>query len=318
MVFSLQQIQSCTVGALRVWKEDDHFRFARMSEALEEAFYGVRPAFRDRAQSTTDIRLDFHTDSRMIRLDVDQSEPGTACKVELYVDGLPALFEAYEGRKVIVHELPEGMKRVTIVLPCHQVGRLYNLSVDEWARVEPHRFEKKILFLGDSITQGWKADHDSMSYSNLVARWFDAESLNWAVGGSCFDPAFVEKTDFDPDVVIVGYGTNDYSARKDMALFTDYCRGHLDKVKEHYGSKKVFVISPIWRADHQLCKGTGALNDCRAVVAREAEARGFTHIDGFKLVPHDREYMADGYLHPNDLGFYQYAMNLIKELTPYI
>ena len=316
MFFNLEQMQACAFGALRVWKEDGCFYFARMTQALEDAFGAVRPGFNKNARSTTDCRLDFHTDSLNLRLDA--ASESSACKIEVYVDGVPALYEEFEGRRVVFLELPEGEKRITIALPCHSVGRIYNLSVDEHASIKPHRFDHKLLFLGDSITQGWKTTHDSMSFAGKVARWFNAESLNWAVGGSWFDPTFVEKTEFDPEAVIIAYGTNDYSARKDITQFTEYCRAYLQRVKALYGDKKVFVLTPIWRADHTLCKGTGTLLDCSEVISREAEACGFTVLDGFKLFPHSREYMADGYLHPNDLGFAVYADNLIKALTPYI
>lgn len=318
MNLTLEQMQACSAGALRVWKEDGCFCFARMSEALEKAFASVNPAYFDRARSTTDCRLDLHTDSRILRVAATAEKPDGGCKIEIFIDGVPALFEAFTGQYVICMELPEGDKRVTIALPCHSVGRLMNVSVDEWAYVKPHSFDRKILFLGDSITQGWKSDHDAQTYTGNVARWFNADSLNWAVGGSCFHPACVEQTEFDPDVVIVGYGTNDYSARKDADQFVRFCKGHLEKVKEYYGQKKVFVITPIWRADHMLCKGVGTLLDCSALVRQEAEACGFVVLDGFKLFPHSREYMADGYLHPNDIGFSHYSMNLIKALTPYL
>lgn len=320
MNVSFEQIKECAVGVQRVWQDGDKVRFARMRPELEDSFGALRKDFYARAQSTTECRLEFHTDSRNLRIDlgVETIEENVNGKYEVFLDDLPAVFVKAPGKQVVCLELPEGDTHVTVALPCHNKGWINAVMVDEGSYVRPHKFDRKMLFLGDSITQGYNATHDAQSYSYTVARHFNAYSLNWAVGGAFFDDSTVDKTDYDPDIVVIGYGTNDFTRFHSPEEFTAACAGYLDKIKSLYGDKKVFVISPIWRADAGVVRASGTFTQCRSTVAREAEKRGFIHVDGYALCPHAEEYYADGYLHPNDLGFAHYARNLIKFMTPLI
>lgn len=322
MNLTFEQIKTIAVGAVEVTKEPDGIHFKRMRAELENAFGAQDPAWYDKACCTTECRLEFHTDSRNLRVDFSILrfiDSNTFGKYEIYVDDLPVAFVKETGaQKSVIVELPEGDKHVTVALPCHNVGAIRNVIVDEGSYIRPHSFDKKMLFLGDSITQGYSANHDAMSYSYLVARHFNAESLNWAVGGADFCASTVEATDFDPDIVFVAYGTNDYTHFSSMKELQSRCAGYLDKIKALYGDKKVFCISPIWRADGKMRKPTGTHEECRETIIREIEKRGFTHIDGYKIFPHMTEYFHDGYLHPNDHGFAIYASNLIKVLQPLI
>lgn len=321
MNLTFEQIKSIAVGAVEVTQEADGIHFRRMSAELEQAFGRQRLDWYNRARCTTECRLEFHTDSRNLRVDfsVIFLEGNTFGKYEIYVDGLPVAFVKETGaQKTVSVELPEGDKHVTVALPCHNIGIIRNVVVDEGSYIRPHSFDRKMLFLGDSITQGYSANHDAMSYSYLVARHFNAESLNWAVGGADFCESTVEATDFDPDIVFVAYGTNDYARFSSMEELRSRCAGYLDKIKALYGDKKVFCISPIWRADGKIRLATGTHEECRQTIIREIEKRGFTHIDGYKIFPHMTEYFHDSFLHPNDHGFAIYASNLIKFLQPLI
>jgi hypothetical protein len=99
--------------------------------------------------------------------------------------------------------LPEGECRVTILFACHSDSVLTNITLDEEAWVKPHTYSKKILFLGDSITQGWQSERDSMSYAWLLSRYLDADRLNWGVGGSVFHADTLEDVGFEPDMIFI-------------------------------------------------------------------------------------------------------------------
>lgn len=321
MDLTFEQIKTIAVGAVEVTQEADGIHFRRMNEELERAFAEKSRDWYARARCTTECRLEFHTDSRNLRVDfgVIFIESNTWGKYEIYVDGLPVAFVRETGtQKSVIVELPEGDKHVTVALPGHNIGIIRNVIVDEGSYIRPHSFDKKMLFLGDSITQGYNANHDAMSYSYLIARHFNAESLNWAVGGAYFCESTVEATDFNPDIVFVAYGTNDYTCFRSMEELRGGCARYLDKIKALYGDKKVFCISPIWRADGKNRLATGTHAECRKTIIQEIEKRGFIHIDGYKVFPHMTEYFEDSYLHPNDHGFAIYAGNLIRILQPLI
>lgn len=320
MELTLEQIQQCAVGALSVTEENGRIRFHRMTEALAKQFGKVYPIFEERAHCTTDVRISFYTDSRHLRADVftQCTSDNSGGKYEIFVNNNPYAIFRRDGSQRLVLDLPEGEKLVSVYLPGHNIGMVDRIELDEGSCVRKPDYDKKFLFLGDSITQGYSASHDALSFSNNIANFFRADSLNWAVGGSCFDPNFLEKTTYDPDVVFVAYGTNDYTTLPDMDTLQKNCAAYLDKLQQLYGDKKVFCLSPIWRKDGELRRGTGILEDCRRVIISEIEKHGFIHIDGMQLCPHSPEYFEDGYLHPNDMGFAIYTQNLIRLMLPHM
>jgi lysophospholipase L1-like esterase len=171
-----------------------------------------------------------------------------------------------------------------------------------------------MLFIGDSITQGWNSYYDTLSFAWRLTLHYNANSIINGIGGAFYEPATFDKIDFDPDIVMIAYGTND--ARR-FKVFEDMERrviGYLDLVKEAYGDKRVVVVSPIWRGDADMKPMGAEFDEKRKMIEREAAERGFEVISGLELVPPRAELFADTYLHPNDLGFGVYAENLIKKL----
>lgn len=320
MTLAFDQIKSFAQGALSVEKKGDRICLRRMTETMEKAFAAMNADHCNQTPCSTDCRLDFHTDSRHLRVDfaVDFVRANTIAKYEVYVNDVPYLFlRETGGQHTVCLDLPEGDKHVTICLPSHNVGYFRNVFLDEGSYACPHAFDKKILFIGDSITQGYTATHDAQSYTYLVARHFNASSLNWGVGGAKFYSSTLELTDYDPDMVCVAYGTNDFAAYT-RETFDCNCNQFLDKLKELYGDKQVFVITPIWRADGEVTRASGTHAECCKRIAEAAAKRGFAVVDGYQIFPHVTEYFQDGFLHPNDLGFHEYARNLIRVLQPYM
>ena len=204
--------------------------------------------------------------------------------------------------------------RVTLVFPSHSVGSLEYVAIDDGAYFRAPEYKTKMLFIGDSITQGHNSKYDSLSYAWRTVHYFDADAVINGIGGAYYMPESFDKIDFDPDTVILAYGTND-ACKFDYAVMKEKTVGYLDLVKENYGDKNVIVISPIWRA-----RDTGAVmgedfESKRKMVEDESEKRGFYVVSGLKLVPPLADLYADKYLHPNDLGFGVYAENLIKEIS---
>ena len=68
----------------------------------------------------------------------------------------------------------------------------------------------KFLFIGDSITQGYDSKQDSMSYAWRVSRMLNADSIIHGIGGGYYHESIVDSIDFDPDTVVLAFGTNDF------------------------------------------------------------------------------------------------------------
>jgi len=257
--------------------------------------------------------MEFYTDSKTLRFSFIQGG-----KFDIWIDGVLMrkinMDQFRKEDKVPEIDLGEGEKRVMIALPSHSIGVLSFVELDDGAFVRAAEFKTKMLFIGDSITQGYNADYDSLSYAYRTAMFFDAEYVIQGIGGAFYHESTFDEIPFDADTVIIAYGTNDFSRSKSI----DEIYGHADKflaqVKDYYAGKRLVALSPIWRADDQD-RACGSFKQACDAVKNAAEKNGFEVIDGMKLVPHITEFFKDAHLHPNDLGFGLYAENLIKELN---
>lgn len=313
---SLEEIKSVSVGAVRIKESDGVLHFYKCTAREVEAWHRIEPILAERANATTGIRLDFHTNSREIKLSLSKG------KFELYVNNLlRAQFkvgseeypEAEEISVSLTDPLGEPLDdaRVTLYFPSHSHGYVNSVAIDEEAYVKPHTFDTKMLILGDSITQGFNSEYDSFSAAYQLSRAFNAESIIQGIGGATFRDECLDGVMTDADIIVIGFGTNDYHVRESYADMERAAANYFDRITELYGKeKKIFVISPIWRGETD--RPMGSFAKCRSIIAREAEKHGMIHVDGLSLVPPIPSLFADGWLHPNALGFAFYGENLTR------
>ena len=312
MKLTFEQIKSVTVGALVVKQTEQGITFDKCTEKQVAAWYTLSETLGVRSATTTGVRLDFHTDSKSLTLHAVEGD-----KFEVLIDDLPRYrihAEAYRAKgEVPVFALGDGEKRVTVVFPSHTRGMLGSVELDDGASLVPHAHACRILFLGDSITQGWNCRYDSLSYAWRVTRFFDANSVIQGVGGGYYHEGTLDRFGFDPDTVIVAYGTNDFGHFPTLDEMRLRVSRFLDEIARQFGNKRVLVITPIYRDDWQKPKKMGTFAEACALVRDEAIRCGFTVVDGMELVPHNGDFMADA-IHPNDLGFGVFAERLIRKM----
>ena len=305
-----QELKSITVGAVRTTYLDGGYHFSKYTEKQVRFFDGLSKAFGERARTTTGIRFDFHTSSDYIAL-----ETLTGGKYEVYVDGLLAeqfLLTAGGRIQCKLCGVRKEECRVTVVLPAHGNGVISYLEIADGATFYPHRFDRKLLFIGDSITQGWNADLDGFSFAYRLSFFYNADSVIQGTGGAFFHEDSFDSFDFAPDTVIVALGTNDFGHYATVEEMVMHANAHLALLAKQYAGVPLYYISPIWRANQQSRMGSFA--DARKALAEAAQKNGFTHVDGFSLVPPHAAFYTEDLLHPNTLGFTQYAENLIRYL----
>jgi len=312
MKLTFEQIKTVTFGALSVKQEGEKLLFCKCTAKQVAAWHALSAGLGMRAETTTGIRLDFHTDSQNLTVDAAEGD-----KFEVHINGLARYrvhAEEYRAKgEKMVFSLGEGEKRVTLIFPSHSKGVLTSVELDDGATLLPHQHSRNILFIGDSITQGWNSRYDSLSYAWRVTSFFDANSLIQGIGGAYFHESTADTLDFDADTVVVAYGTNDFGHYKTLGDLEHHANLFFSRVAEQYGKKRCFAITPIYRADMDVPKAMGSFSQCRAVVEAAAKQHGFTVVDGLTLVPHNDDFMADA-VHPNDFGFGVFAENLIKQL----
>lgn len=307
---SNKQLLSLIHGAVFSFEKNGALGFRRLTQSQLDFWKNESEGLGTNAARPTSVRIEFLTDSHKLVLTT-----ASTGKWEVYADGLLlSRTVVRDGRGAAISvDLPEGEKHVTILFPCHSDGLLKSVAIDDEASVKPYKFGRKILFIGDSITQGWDSKYDGCSYANSLCRLLDADCVNQGIGGAYFADGSIEKLDGDFDDVIVAYGTNDLNARSSLSEIAYHADKTLKAVAEIYTSARLWAITPIWRADETRafnCKAEPT--EARKTIAATAKKHGFTVVDGLKLVPHDPVFYADEYLHPNDLGFAFYTQNLVK------
>ena len=302
MKLNLEQIKKITVGAIDIEQTADGIHFYKMQKCQVDAFYALSDVLGFRALTTTGIRLDFDTDSKFLSFDI---KGGT--KFEYLIDGVYC-GTITEKRALIGLSAP---CRVTLCFPSHEIGVIDNVELADGATVTRHKFDRKVLFIGDSITQGWNSGIDTLSYAYRTSFALNYDSIIQGVGGAYFHASTFADSGFAPDTVIVAYGTNDVNHFKTKDEMVEQLRLYLGKVKETYTSSKIYAISPIWVSGGSEEKRMGNLWECYALIADEIERCGVEHIKGLDLVPHARRCFADD-LHPNADGFGEYARSLVE------
>ena len=320
MKLTNDQIRELTFGAVYSEEENGIVRFYKCTKKQIEAWGNIREVLGERAMQTSGIRMDLHTNSKTISFD-------SRSKVDVYINGLlRQSLNMGDGERATISicdplGYPLDDARVTIIFSSHGNCYVTNVELDDGCYVTPHKYDTKILFIGDSITQGWNTSfnskrYDSLSYAWRVSRFFNADCVIHGVGGGVFHKSVFDSIDFDPDTVIIAFGTNDFRMLETLAELKKNASEFMDLIAEEYNGKKIFLISPIWRAEQQM--PMGSFKDCRETIIEESDRHGFIHIDGLTLVPPCPDFFSDETVHPNAVGFGIYAENLIKELLKYL
>lgn len=335
MKLNAEKIREITVGAARVEESNGELCFYRYTKEQDERYMVRNPELRRRSLCTSGIKLCFETDSEnlFVKIRAEQVLSRKFFSVDVFVNGkilghLDNLGDSIiDGNYIALNlsqgefaknfDLGKGKKTVCVYLPWSVICTLAEMSLDDGAFVEGLKKEKRLIAFGDSITQGFDALRPSERYISRLAEALGADEYNKAIGGDIFFPDLAAlRDDFDPDYVVVAYGTNDWSLLGEDE-FKVNCRSFYENLARNYPTAKIFALTPIWRAD---CKDEKAFGSFEKVAEDIREAAGkhlnVTVIDGFDLVPHDRRYYSDKYLHPNSEGFEHYFENLyaaIKE-----
>ena len=318
MKLDFETIKNITVGAVEIWQENDAIRFLKCSKNQLNEWQNISLELYRNARASTGIRLDFFTNSPFVTV-----YPVEGTKFEIKINGIlteVAHVDYSEQNPFFTINLDNGceLNHVVVFFPSHfESGGIKSVEVADCAIVKRNKFDNRFLFMGDSITQGYNAKYDCLSYAFLVSEYFNAESVIQGVGGSCFSPATVMDINFKPNVVFVAYGTNDFGCLPTLENLKINCFEYLTKVKKFYSDAKIIVITPIWRMDEHQEKPMGNFKQCKNVIKQVALDLGLIAVDGETMVYKNPDFMKDT-VHPNDLGFCIYANNLIKQIEKII
>lgn len=329
MVLTHQELIPLLHGAVRTVDKGDGFlhlfRFTeKQVQFYKELVHPKKTLFFEKAHASSNIRIAFTTNASFFSFDYYATRAASReyYYFDVFVDGVMVHHQGEEGVRVATGnvrvELPEGEHEVTVYCPPLFSTTLANFTLSDGATVKPMQKSRRMLILGDSITQGYDARFPSQSYANLLADKLDAVSVNQGIGGETFNPGMLDfDLGFTPDIVTVAYGSNDFTkcTREEMVYnANEFYR----RLREAYPNAKIFSVLPIWRID---CVKTHAMRFEEAIeIAREAALKvGAVPIEGLKIVPNMREFFADAkVLHPNELGFNFYASGVYNVIKDYL
>lgn len=321
MKLTAQQIKSIAKGVLEWEAGPEGGLIPHRFSAEQREIYRANEARYLRTQATSGIRLECCTDAAALEISL-RAFPGSARDwygLDLHVDGqLHAHREGtlQEGSYVHwVHPLPPGEKEVTLYLPCLTGVEILDLTLRDAAVCDAAAWEERILFMGDSITQGYTSHFPSATYPAQVAAHRKADYLNQGNGGEVFHPEILVPLDWKPTMAVIAYGTNDWALKDREGLIRD-AGAFLSRFRELYPELPTVVLTPIWRADALTRRDDDFRHEETEQILTDIAARypQMQVISGRKLFPRIQDLFEDAKIHPNELGFVVYAKRITEAL----
>lgn len=312
MKLSNEQLKSIYHGVL--WyreTEDGYLQAFQYTKEQNEYFEKVSDFWFERCTASTAKTLEFVTTATACSFEYKLIWIGSADSVELWVDGQATdirYIKDMEKEGTISFELPENSKEkeIMIYLPADATMVLRNFEIND--SFKPVTKKEKVLWMGDSITQGFGPLRSGHTYVSVANRLLNYDIINQGIGGYVYDKnVLMQMYDYKPDKIIISMGTNQFGTES-MEGIEEYYQ----LLMEIYGNTPVLCILPLWRDD--VPNGLPTLiKFCNNLKAIAEKYENVTVVDGFKLVPHLPEYFLDK-LHPNCLGSEVYGRNLVLEI----
>ena len=311
MILTNKELQNFYFGAYSFEERDDGYLQAfQYTKEQMEYFKGAFDFWYDRCMATTAKTIEMKTDAQKISFEYKIIWKGSEDSFELMIDGLITKIDYVKDVKEegkLEWQLPAGMKNVVIYLPADATLVIRNFEID--SKAERPVKNEKVLWLGDSITQGFGPLRSAQTYVSVANRLLNYDIINQGIGGYVYDKkSLLKMPGYTPDKIIVALGTNQYGSET-MKDVEEY----YETLMSVYGNEiPVLCISPLWRGDKPEDSAIFQ-RFCDNVKKIAGSYKNVKVVDGFKLVPHLSEYYLDN-LHPNCLGTETYGRNLVEEI----
>ena len=311
MILTNKELQNFYFGAYSFEERDDGYLQAfQYTKEQMEYFKGAFDFWYDRCMASTAKTIEMKTDAQKISFEYKFLWKGSEDSFELMIDGLITKIDYVKDVKEegkLEWQLPAGMKNVVIYLPADATLVIRNFEID--SKAERPVKNEKVLWLGDSITQGFGPLRSAQTYVSVANRLLNYDIINQGIGGYVYDKkSLLKMPGYTPDKIIVALGTNQYGSET-MKDVEEY----YETLMSVYGNEiPVLCISPLWRGDKPEDSAIFQ-RLCDNVKKIAGSYKNVKVVDGFKLVPHLSEYYLDN-LHPNCLGTETYAHNLVDEI----
>ena len=298
-------------GVCRFEYKDGYVIPLRMTKAHEDMFYWHLP-YVDRVRSTASVTIEVITSATKIAFDYNSPNLGTII-FSAYANGVLTEIVKRDSLSngTVEFNFDSGEKHVEIYFHYSNVIGVKNFTANGEYKIvdEP---KQKVLFYGDSITQGARAEQPGDTYVNVTKRALNYDILNWGIGGYVFDKDLIVETNFKPDKIIVSLGTNNFHADKETNERT--IKEFFDKLNDVYKDVPVLALIPIWNgaATEKQVVESKRIKDL--IYSCTALYKQMQAVSAYHMIPHEAKYYSDDLIHPNSLGMQTYGNNLVKTI----
>ena len=311
MLLSTDQLKSIYFGALRFEETQDGYLQTYQYDEKQMDYFRNSPVtfWYDRSFATSAKTFELTTTATKITFGYKFIWKGSEDTVELYVNGLAHTIHYVKDipeEGTLSFEMEAGEKQVIIYLPADATILVRDFEIN--ADFTPAQKGEKVLWIGDSITQGYGPLRSSHTYVSVANRLLNYDILNQGIGGYVYDKNTMTPMEgYKPDKIIIAMGTNQFGCE----TMTDV-EEYYECLSKVYGDTPVLCVTPLWRGDRP--EGYDVLvRFCENVKKIAGQYPNVTVVDGFTLVPHLPEYFLDN-LHPNCLGMELYGRNLVDAI----
>lgn len=312
MIFSNEELKKIYTGAY--WFDetnDGYLKAYQYSKAQMDYFKGASEMWYERCDASSAKTIELITDATKLSFDYRLTWICSRDTFEVWENDQATsivYLERIEDEGRISFDLTEGNKKVVLYLPSDATALIKNFEINS-SNYTPVQKDEKVLWLGDSITQGYGPLRSAHTYVSVANRLLNYEIINQGIGGYIYDKNSLMKMDgYTPDKIIVSLGTNQYGTEtmKDVEEYYEV-------LTDIYKDIPVLCITPLWRGDNP--EGVKTLTKfCENIKDIVKKYNQIMVVEGFKLVPHLPEYFLDN-LHPNQLGAEIYGRNLVSEIS---
>jgi lysophospholipase L1-like esterase len=205
----------------------------------------------------------------------------------------------------------------TVYLPFMMYFELVSLKTSGETTLLPiNEHRARVVFYGDSITQGCQASSPDKSYPEIVGRKLGIEPFNLGLAGAGTGSKSIGLTiaAMKPDAVVIAYGTNLIYGKWTRETYQKRHADFIKAVRSQNPRLPLLVISPIFRPGvDDTPKARGCLS--------QGQMRQFQHeliqnmliggdenlylLDGLSLIGRTEATLLRDKVHPNDAGYAQ-------------
>lgn len=307
MKLTNKELEEIYFGAYRFEEQEGYLQAFQYTKEQEAYFEQAFEFWYERCNASTAKTLEFTTSATEVSFEYRFIWYGSQDTVELFVNGLASQIyyvKDLEKEGKLTFSMPEGEKEVTIYLAADATMLLRDFEIN--AEYTPAKKKEKVLWLGDSITQGYGPLRSAHTYVSVANRLLGYDIINQGIGGYIYDKKVLRKMEgYMPEKIIVALGTNQYRDENAVKSVEEY----YETLVGIYGDTPILCITPIWRGDAPDAEEV--LGNYGKAIRKVCEKYpNIKVIDGYTLVPHLSEYYLDN-LHPNVLGAEIYGRNLV-------